>query len=124
MDDGGGVARVTTGPMSVGHKEIFMVISYHEERVLGAPEAKITSLFSQKVTYRLKKPPFPVRDLMHANAGSAALDLAIDKHRTLSSKSQCYKITTGVCALRERRPGLGEGWIDFPRSHCAPRNYR
>ena len=33
---------------------------------------------------------------MHATADSAALDLAIDKHLTLSPKVHCYKITTGV----------------------------
>lgn len=33
---------------------------------------------------------------MHATAGIAALDLAADKHHTLSPKIQCYKIYTGV----------------------------
>ena len=32
----GDVARVATGPMSVGPKEIFKVTYYHHEMVLGA----------------------------------------------------------------------------------------
>ena len=33
---------------------------------------------------------------MHTTAGSFTLDLATDRHLTLSPQTQCYKITTGV----------------------------
>lgn len=40
---------------------------------------------------------------MQASAGCAALYLAIDKHLTVPTKTQCYKIYTGVYGLLPAR---------------------
>lgn len=40
---------------------------------------------------------------VEGTAGSAALNLAIDKHLTVPTKTQCYKIYTGVYGLLPAR---------------------
>lgn len=51
------------------------------------------SCFSKGVTYTLG-----TGDLMHVTVDNAALDLATGKHLTLSFKTQCCKIATGIYA--------------------------
>lgn len=43
-----------------------------------------------------ENPQLSISDLTHATTGSAALDLAIEKHLTLSPQIQCHKTSTGV----------------------------
>lgn len=52
-------------------------------------------------------PPLSTAALMHASAGSVALDLGLWSF-----------------ALRNSRDGLGKEQFGFPRIHCISRNYR
>jgi hypothetical protein len=51
-----------------------------------------------------------IADLMHAIEGSAVPDLVIDKYLTLSTKNQCYEITTELMSFahRDSRNNLGK----------------
>lgn len=61
------------------------------------PHSKMNKPFAscQPGNKQAQKPELSIADLM-PGLGSAAVDLVIDKHLTLSPEIQCYKITTGV----------------------------
>lgn len=58
--------------------------------------------------------------------GNGVLDLVLDKHLTPYPKGQCYEISTGVYGP-SGAVGMNDfekKQFDFPRIHCASRNYR
>lgn len=68
---------------------------------------------------------------MHATSESAALDMAINEHLTLSSKIQCHKISTGVYgSLTLRTVGMvlekysltSQGFIVY--SQCIDKDFK
>jgi hypothetical protein len=77
----GEATRTFIGFQSTDPKEIYNVISYHWEMVLGPSLGscrKIMSCFSQVITCKPKKSPLGIGDLVHTTSRSTALDLATD----------------------------------------------
>lgn len=63
---------------------------------------------------------------MHVTTGSDVLDLATDKHLTLSLKFLSSNIYWSLWsfALRDSRSSFRKEQFDFPRIHCVYGNYK
>ena len=72
-----------------------------------------------------EKPQLGVADLTQSTVGSAALDLAIEKHLHYPHNSVSGNLYWSLCSFapRDSRNGLGKEQCDFPRIGSLSRNY-